>query len=60
MINVSNVSSMSNVSNVDGVSRTNPAKPFSDTGGVDIPRLTDQVYRMLERKIRTEKERRGW
>ncbi len=27
---------------------------------IDIARLTDQVYRMLERKIRVERERRGW
>jgi len=26
----------------------------------DIDRLTDRVYRVLERKIKTEKERRGW
>jgi hypothetical protein len=27
---------------------------------VDLPQLTDQVYRMLERKIKIEKERRGF
>jgi len=27
---------------------------------IDLDRLTDQVYRMMERKIRIEKERRGW
>lgn len=27
---------------------------------VDLDRLTDQVYRLLERKIRIEKEMRGW
>ena len=27
---------------------------------VDIHRLTDQVYRMLEKKIKIERERRGW
>lgn len=28
--------------------------------GIDVERLTDQVYRVLERKLRIEKERRGW
>jgi hypothetical protein len=32
-----------------------PGKPM-----VDLGHLTDQVYRMLERKLRVEKERRGW
>lgn len=27
---------------------------------IDLGQLTDQVYHMLERKIRIEKERRGW
>jgi len=27
---------------------------------VDLHRLTDQVYRMLEKKIKIERERRGW
>ncbi|MCX6581403.1 MAG: hypothetical protein NT166_14615 [Candidatus Aminicenantes bacterium] len=27
---------------------------------VDLHRLTDQVYRMLEKKIKMERERRGW
>jgi hypothetical protein len=27
---------------------------------VDLHRLTDQVYLMLEKKIKTERERRGW
>ncbi|MDQ1354980.1 MAG: hypothetical protein QG657_5289, partial [Acidobacteriota bacterium] len=27
---------------------------------VDLHRLTDQVYRLLEKRIKTERERRGW
>lgn len=34
--------------------------PASQKPLVDVDQLTDQVYRMLERKIRVEKERRGW
>ncbi len=38
-----------------------PARPaVSQEPVVDLNRLTDQVYRLLERKIRDEKERRGW
>jgi hypothetical protein len=44
-----------------------PVKPFGqDQAGafkkaaVDMDRLTDQVFRKLERKITIEKERRGW
>lgn len=32
----------------------------SQTPGIDINRLTDQVYQALERKIRLEKQRRGY
>ncbi|MCP5049702.1 MAG: hypothetical protein GY940_21205 [bacterium] len=28
--------------------------------GIDMERLTGNVYRMLERRIRMERERRGW
>jgi hypothetical protein len=27
---------------------------------IDLPRLTEQVYQALERKIRLEKQRRGY
>lgn len=40
----------------NGVNRTGtPAETEAD-----VRRLTDRVYRMLEKKIRIEKERRGW
>ncbi|MCP5054821.1 MAG: hypothetical protein GY940_47085 [bacterium] len=46
-----------------------PAEPITAAHGstgkaraldIDIHRLTDRVYHMLESKIRMEKERRGW
>jgi hypothetical protein len=41
--------------------KSNIAGPgFTQNTAIDLNQLTDQVYRMLERKIRTEKERRGW
>jgi hypothetical protein len=41
--------------------KSNIASPgFTQNTTINLNQLTDQVYRMLERKIRTEKERRGW
>lgn len=44
---------------VDGAVSHNSSGMSSKTD-IDIHQLTDHVYRMLEKKIRIEKERRGW
>ncbi|MCP4213809.1 MAG: hypothetical protein GY765_04085 [bacterium] len=36
------------------------AQAVAPAVSADINQLTDRVYRMLERKIKSEKERRGW
>jgi hypothetical protein len=37
-----------------------PVPKTSHAGSLDLNRLTDQVYQVLERKIRLEKQRRGY
>lgn len=46
-----------NLANERAPGRQLPVFPKVD---INMNRLTDQVYRLLERKIKAEKERRGW
>jgi hypothetical protein len=42
------------------ITRTGGEREKVHPPGIDLSRLTDQVYRMLERKITNERQRRGW
>jgi hypothetical protein len=64
-ITINDMSSVNNTSGVRGINNSSldsirnvemeKAKPM-----IDVGQLTEQVYRMLERKIGTERQRRGW
>jgi hypothetical protein len=44
----------------ENISRTYGSPAVSRQQDIDLNQLTDQVYRLLERKIKIEKEMRGW